>query len=203
MGIPGGYYNTVHMVDPDIAAQGEEARKTQGQALDWQKQKFNTVMPMLQNQLGQANAGGVPGQMGAPVGQQPHINGAPLWTQQAIQQNVNANRAQIDRSTATSNQNMRNGMAGRGLGAASPLAAALENQSNMSALGQKADYTRQFLPQVRQQNAQFGLDVGNANEKQYVDANNAASAFQQNNIAAQRNAQQYQSSLLQALGGLL
>lgn len=207
-------YTKIATADPDIAAQGEQARKLAQQQNDFKQGRFNQIMPLLQNGLAGAQGGFSSGGQGinvpAPQFGGPHIQGGPLWTQQAIQQNLNSNRANIDQSTATNNQNMRNSIAGRGFGSGSPLAAALENQSNMSALGQKADYERQFVPQARQANAQFGLQAANAQQNQFAGNQQAMLGYGQNLLANQRNQitaqgqnQQFQNSLLNTLSGFL
>lgn len=202
-----------YMADPDIAAQGDQTRKTQQAGFDFKTGQFNKLLPMLQGAMagaGNFNYGGAATNIPAPSMGGPHISGGPLWTQQAIQQNVNANRAGIDRSTATNNQNIANQAAGHGFGSGSPLTMALQNQANMSAMGQKADYERQFLPEARQQNAQFGLQAQNAQQQQFAANQQAQLGYGQNLIANQRNAitaqgqnQQFQGNLLGTLAGLL
>jgi len=211
MGIGGGSYTTMHFADPDIAAQGEQARKTQQQGLDYKTGVLNRLLPMFQGAMGGGNfsSGGAGINVPAPQMGGPHIQGGPLWTEQQIRQNVNANTASIDRSTATNNRNMQNSLAGRGFGSGSPLAAALSNQANMSAMGQKADYSRNFVPQARQQNAQFGLSAANAQQNQFAQNQQAMLGYgqnllqnQANQIRSQGQNQQYASSLLGALSGL-
>lgn len=216
-------YTGIYSADPDIAAQGaqslkqveaqgNEARKTAAQAEAARQGRFNTLLPMFQGAMGGGNfnIGGQGIDVPKPQFGGPHIQGGPLWTQQGIQQNLNANRAMIDRSTATMNRDTQNQAAGRGFGARSPTTMALQNQANMSALGQKADYTRQFLPQARQANAQFGLQAANAQQNQFAQNQNAMLGYgqnllsnQANQIRAQGQNQQFQSSLLGALGGLM
>lgn len=208
-----GYQFTgIPQADPDIAAQGAEARKTQQQAIDAKNARFNQILPMFQSGMGGGNFGiqGAATNVPAPQFGGPHIQGGPLWTQQAIQQNLNANRAQIDQSTATNNRDMGNSLAGRGFGAGSPLAFALQNQANMAGLGQKADYTRQFTNEARQANAGFGLQSANARQNQFANNQQAMLGYGQNLLADARNRitaagqqQQYQTSLLNALSGLL
>lgn len=191
-------FTSIKMADPDIAAQGAQNQKLQDQnlafqqkGLDWQKQKFNTGMGLLQNTLAGFND---QGRVGGASGQGPHIQGGPLWTNQAINQNVNANNASIDQQTASNQQRLAGNMAGKGFGSRSPLAMALAQQGQQSAMGQKADYARQFVPEARQQNAKFGLSVGQAQEQQFAQR-------QQEDIQRRQALQQQQNSLLSALGG--
>ncbi len=201
MGIGGGYYNTVHTADPDIAAQGAVSQKLQDQnlafqqkGLDWQKQKFNTGMGLLQSTL--AGFQNQNGRVGGDSGQGPHIQGGPLWTQQGINQNVNANNASVDQQTATGQRGLANKMASQGFGTRSPLAMALAQQGQQSGMAQKADYTRQFVPEARQQNAKFNLSVGQAQESQFAQR-------QQEDIQRRQALAQQQNSLLSALGGFM
>jgi hypothetical protein len=208
----GNRFTTIYSADPDIAAQGAEARKTQQAGFDFKNQRFNQLLPMLQGAMGNGNfsSGGSGINVPAPEMGGPHIQGGPLYTQQAIQQNLNANRAQIDKSTATNNQNMANSMAGKGFGSGSPLLAALQNQSAMSGLGQKADYTREFTNTARQANANFGLQTANARQNQFAGNQQAMLGYgqnllqnQANQIRSQGQNQQFQSSLLGTLSGLM
>lgn len=215
-----------YSADPDIAAQGAQARQTQKAGFDFQTARMNRLLPMLQgamNGMGNFGATGVATDVGppppAPMGGGPHIQGGPLWTQQDIQGNVNANRAFVDRSIASQDQKVAGTMAGRGMGsgASSPMIAALSNQNFMAGLGQKADYERQFLPQARQQNAQFGLDTAKARESQFAARNNETLGYGQNllgygqnllgdarnRITAQGQAMQMQTNLLGQLANLM
>ena len=101
-----------------------------------------------------------------------------------------------DQSTATQVRDMNNSMAGKGFGTRSPLAAALESQMGMAGQAQKADYAREFVPQTRQANAQYGLQAGQAREQQF-------SNRQQEDIERRRTAASQQASLLSALSGLV
>lgn len=177
------------------------ATSAQQQAqLDYQRQQdavkqgnFNTVYGNLA-----AQQAAFAQQLSAPnpYGQQPRITSAPVWTQQATQQNLNANRASTDRSTETQVNNMQGQMAGRGFGGRSPLAAALENQTRSAAMGQKADYTRDFTQSARQANVSNYLQTQGAQENQY------ASRQQEANQRYNTN-QQAQSSLYSALANLV
>lgn len=181
------------VADPDIAAQGAQQQKLQQMNIDWQKQKFGAGMSLLGKQLaGMQQQNGL---VGGASGAGPHIPGGPLWTQQAINQKVNANAAHVDQETATNQKDLAGQMAGKGFGARSPLAMALAQQGQQSAMGQKADYNRQFLPQARQQNAQFDLGVGQAQEQQFAQRN-------QEDIQRRQALYGQQNSLISALGGL-
>jgi hypothetical protein len=194
-GVGGQTTQRVMMADPDIAAQGAQQQSLLKQQNDYKNQRFGQVMPLFQqamNGMAQSQRGLV----GGDSGQGPHIPGGPIWSQDAVQQNLNANRAQIDQQTATNNKTMQGNMAGKGFGARSPLAMALEQQGAQSGMAQKADYAREFVPQTRQANATFGLQVGQAQENQFAQR-------QSEDIARRQALASTQNSLLQALGGLM
>lgn len=201
---PGLTFNTQAMADPDIAAQGAQQLKLGEQQNQFRQNRFNQVLPLFQQGLAGANASLQSGGPAAgPVGAGPTIYGGPIWTQQGINQNINANNARVDQQTATNNQVRSGQMAGKGFGSRSPLAMALEQQGAQSAMGQKADYAREFVPQARQANAGYALNVGQAQEAQHASREQEAIGRQQ--AANQRYgiAAQQQNSLLSALGGLL
>lgn len=215
-GRPGFSGTTSFIADPDIVAQGNVQSKLQAQAqanqqrlqseqlaaaqrlqdqqLGFQRDRFNTVYGALQNQLGALNNNAA--LVGGQSGQGPNLGGGQIWGAQDIQQNLNANRASTDRQVATQNRDMRNNLAGRGFGSRSPLAAALEQQTNMAGMGAKADYARQFVPQARQQNAAFGLETGQARERQFASRQNE-------DIERRRTNANQQTSILNVLGGLI
>lgn len=190
----GRVLNQVAMADPDVIAQTNAQKEMQRNQLDWQKQKMGTLLPYLNNLMGMGQASMTPGP--AAGGTQPRIGGGPLWTQQQINQNINANRAGVDQQVATQNRSMQNSVASRGFGTRSPLASALSNQMQLGGMAQKADYARQFQGQARQDNLRYALDVGKAQENQF------ASRQKEANDRRQIQANQT-SSLIGALGGLI
>jgi len=171
--------------DPDIAAQGaqslkaigaqgEQARLTAAQGDQFRTNRLNQVLGRFGDIQGQGGGGVATGQLATmPTfqrnqGPQPVIHGGPVWSEQAIRQNVNANNARIDQGTASNNMARAGQLAGQGFGARSPLTRALEQMGSQSAMGQKADYGRQFEQQARETNANFGLQAQQAQEKQYA-----------------------------------
>ena len=162
------------VADPDIAAQGAQAMKLAEQQNMFKQGRLNQILPMLNGGVsGQGGGGQATGQLAARpnfrtnLGPAPVIQGGPIWSEQAIRQNVNANNARIDQGTASNNMDMAGRLAGQGFGARSPLTRALEQMGSQSAMGQKADYGRQFEQQARQTNADFGLRSGEARERQF------------------------------------
>lgn len=218
----GNQNTTSYLADPDIVAQGTEQRKLLKQQQDYKTGLIGKLLPMAQN-FGSSGGGVAQGQLAARpdfrsnLGPAPTIKGGPIWSQQAINQNVNANNARVDQGTASNNMTRAGELAGQGFGARSPLTRALEQMGNQSAMGQKADYSRQFEQTAREQNANFGLQSQQAQERQYAsraqedlgygNLNNQAygtlqNALNQQLAAAQsgRNAQtQTQGSLMNAL----
>ncbi len=219
---PGG---DVQIADPDIAAQGDQARKTQQAGFDFKSGLINKLLPFAQ---GASSSGGgiAQGQLASAPAPQAnvqaaHISGGPIWSQQAINQNINANNAKVDQGNASNQMQQAGQMAGQGFGARSPLTRALEQMGNQSAMGQKADYSREFTQNAEQQNRNFGLQADTANATAQNQANqtnlgyaNVAqnqygtmqNALNQQLAAAQSgmNAQtQVKGSLAQALLGLV
>jgi hypothetical protein len=160
--------------DPDIAAQGAQQQKLFEMQNAAKNARFNQLLPMLGSYSGAGGGGVAQGQLAsAPaarpnLGPAPVIHGGPIWSQQAINQNLNANNARIDQATAGQQMQQAGQMAGQGFGARSPLTRALAQMGNQSAMGQKADYARQFTQGAREANANFGLQSQQAQEKQYA-----------------------------------
>ncbi len=228
---PGGSGFTGTMLwsaDPDVAAKGEQDRKTLLQQQDYKTGLLNKLLPMAQGGLSGAGGGGIAQGQLAPAPNYPqgnvqasHISGGPIWSQQAINQNINANNARVDQGTASNQMTQAGQLAGQGFGARSPLTRALEQMGNQSAMGQKADYSREFTQNAQQQNRNFGLqaDTANANAQNQANQTNLGyanvaenqygtlqNALNQQLAAAQsgRNAQtSVQGSLAQSLLSLV
>lgn len=181
-------------------AQIAEAQRQQQAQLDYQRSvdaykqaQFNQVYGMLNGQAAALNAN-MPGAPGS--AQQPQIYGGPMWTQTEINQNLNANAAASNRQTETTVNNQRSQLAGRGFGSRSPLGMALENQTRLGAMGQQADFARQFQQDTRRANVSHALDTQQAQEKQFSNRNQEAN--QRYNTQAQAS-----SSLYNALANLI
>lgn len=185
--------------DPDIAAQGAEGRKTLTQQQNYKTGLINRLLPMASGGLSGTGGGGVAQGQLAPAPNYgtgnvtaPHISGGPIWGQQAINQNINANNARVDQGTASNNMNMAGQLAGQGFGARSPLTRALEQMGSQSAMGQKADFSRQFTQTAQEQNRNFGLQADTANA-------NAANQANQTNLGYANVAQNQYGTLQNAL----
>jgi hypothetical protein len=154
--------------------------------------RWNQVWPWAQNVLkdGTATSGY---QGGGQVGNQPTISDAPVYSEQQIQQQVNAARAQNDAATASRNQKIGREMAGRGYGSRSPLAMALANANQSQALGANTAAEQQLRFQAAGANASHVLDAQKALEQQFA-------SRQGEDI--ERN-KQYKSFLSQTLASIL
>lgn len=185
--------------DPDIAAQGAQQQKLLGMQQDYKTGLLNKLLPMAQGGFGGTGGGGIAqGQLATapnyPAGNvsASHISGGPIYSEQAIRQNINANNAKVDQGTASNNMNMAGQLAGQGFGARSPLTRALEQMGSQSAMGQKADYGRQFTQHAEEANRNFGLQADTANA-------NAANQANQTNLGYANVAQNQYGTLQNAL----
>lgn len=136
------------------------------------EQRFNTVFPLVQKQLGAISGGAGSGtagyQGGGPVGQQPAISDAPVYSQDQIQQQVNATRAQNDQATAGKQRDAAQQMAGRGYGANSPLAMALNNSLGMNNLATNTGAEQDLRFKAASGNASQVLEAQKAKELQFA-----------------------------------
>lgn len=195
-----------YTADPDIAAQGDQARKTLTQQQDYKTGLINKLLPFAQTS-GSGGSGIAQGQLAPapnyPTGNvaAPHISGGPIWSQQAINQNINANNARVDQGTASNQMAQAGQLAGQGFGARSPLTRALEQMGSQSAMGQKADYSRQFTQDAVAANRNFGLqaDTANANAQNQANQTNLGYAnVAQNQYGTLQNALNQQLAAAQS-----
>ena len=163
------------------------------------QQKFNTVFPWVQGQLGglMAGGGGNFGYRGNPLpSTRPEISDAPVYNEQQIQANVNAQRAQNDQATAAQQKAVSGQMAARGYGANSPLAAALQNSL---AIGNLQANT------ANEQDLRWKAASGNASQR--LEAQKARSAQDLGYLGEETKrgiaGQQQQTALISALLGML
>jgi hypothetical protein len=132
------------------------------------QQKFDAVFPMVQGQLGNLAGQGQSwgGYTGQPAGPRPEISDAPVYNEQQIQQNVNAQRAQTDAGTATQQRAMGNQMASRGFGSNSPLAMALNNSLMQSGMATNTANEQDLRWKAAAGNASQRLDAQKARATQ-------------------------------------
>lgn len=157
------------------------------------ERKFDTVWPWLQGQFGTLS--GQLATAGGASGQGPHISTGGVWNPQQVQQQVNATRAQNDRSMNTQNQKATNEVAGRGFGSSSPLLQAIYGQNFAANLGTNTQAEQQLRTTAAQQNAEHTLGTQQASEQQF-------SNRQQEDIARRKPYWQTYNTLLQSLAGM-
>jgi hypothetical protein len=132
----------------------------------------------LPSTIGQA----VSGQYSGNTAGQPYISDAPVYSPQQIQQQVNQAVAANDQRMAGDLQGMSESFAGRGLGADSPLMAALASQRQAANLGANTA-ARTTLPlEAAKANAAQVLQAQMARETQFGRRQNEDLARQQNTL---------------------
>jgi hypothetical protein len=156
--------------------------------------RFNAVMGALSGQLGKLNGGvyTAGGQNTAP----PPITAGPVYNSQQMQQMQNQNAAQLQQGAAGQDARTSASLAGRGFGANSPLAMALQSANQANTRGQVAGT-----------NTQLGLSAAQANAGQLLNSQQALSNqwATGNQLDIQRRTPliQQQTAILQALAGLV
>lgn len=206
----GAAYNQFHqgMLDPDVAAQvgaqkygadqqlqaAKLAMQAQELPAQLQQQRFNSVFPWLQSQLGKFGS-----QMARPGGQSgasPEITVGGVLNPQQIQQQVNAMKSGNEQSSATQQQQQSRDLAGRGFGANSPLLAALHNQTQAATLGQNVGGERDIRLNAANANAGQLLKSQQAREQQFA-------SRQQEDIQRRQPYFSMANTLLSSLAGLV
>lgn len=134
--------------------------------IDFAQYKFNTVWPTVQQTLGNFQSGFM--QPGGQSGSGPHINAGPIWNQGQIQQQVNQTRAFNDQATNNRIRQMQQQMAGRGMGATSPLSRLLGANMQAQNIGQNAQAGTDIRWNAAQGNATQVLNAQKAQENQYA-----------------------------------
>jgi hypothetical protein len=184
-----GYGADPQMLQQNLAQQqmGQQAKEF-GQTLDWQKQKWGTILPMLQGAL---SRGPTPG-ANIPT---PQITAGPTYSNQQMQQQKNLIGSQAQGDIGTQQRQIAQSTAGRGFGSNSPLQQALSTEA--AGMGRAGE---------RQAQTQAGLTMAQQNASQRLASQQAAAQAQlgaaQIGVEAQRPWWQLQSSLIGALAGL-
>lgn len=179
-------------------ADQEEIAKTQAEAAKYpyllKQQRFNTVFPWLQGQIGGMSKS--PYTIGGQSPAGPDITAGPVWNDQQIQQKVNAGKASVDQQTQTAQRTAAAGAAGRGFGGTSPLVQALQGQLAGQGLAAKAGQEQQTRWGAAQGNAQQMLSSQNAREGQFA-------SRQQESIQRAKPYFDLQQALIGTLGGMI
>lgn len=169
----------------------QQARLAQ-QQLAFQQNRFNRVLGLASPMLASWRSGY---QGTGPVGAEPTITTGPIWTNQQVQEHVNALRSQADAGTASQIRNLRNELSGRGFSANSPLAMAFQQQALMNNLAAGSDLERQARWEAAQENATHLLKSQAAREQQYANR-------QQEEIERNKVRTGFLASILGALLGM-
>lgn len=183
--------------DAQRAFAASQNAATNQSAINNQQSRFSTVLPYFTDALtdirGRINAGynGT-----GPQGNQPNISDAPVFNENQIQQQVNAQQAQNDMRSQSEIRDMQSQMAGKGYGSQSPLLAAL-----------KQGYQNQNLATNTANNRDTRLNSAQANSSQVLKAQQARegqyASRQNEDIERNRTLLGTLSPLLSALSGLV
>lgn len=156
-----------------------------------QQERFRSVFPFLQQQ-----AGATFGQVGGTSQPLPNITVGGVYSPQQTQEQVNAARAGNDRSTASTQLQTQQKLAGKGFGATSPLLQALQSQQQMAGMQANSEAERGIR-----------FDAAGANAKQQLASEQARQAqWAQNediDVRRKQTQQQGYNALLSALTGLV
>lgn len=157
--------------------------------LDWQKQKYANVDPLMKGILNQKPS------MGASAAA-PTITQGGVWSDQMVNQQVNQAKANNAQQTATTLKQNQMKTAGQGFGSQSPLLAALNNAAMGAQIGQDA---------TSEQNIRWDAAEGNADMRLQQEAQSSSNWAEAMDQDIRRRQQEYmaQSSLLSALAGYL
>lgn len=157
-----------------------------------QQQRFDRILPLINGQLDNGSFERVGGQ--SPPS--PNISVGPVWGQQQIKGQVNQARASNDMRTGTQLRNIQRDTAAKGFGSNSPLQAALSQQAQQANMMANTQAGTDIPWQAAQGNADQVLKSQVARENQFA-------SRQGEDIERRKAAQQYRSSLLSVLGGLV
>lgn len=164
-----------------MAAQQQQARDAQANQLNIARMQadasryptqvkesmFNRIFPYIGRMMnGGSFLSGY--NTSAQTGQQPYISDAPVYSQQAIQERVNAQRAQGDAAMASRQQQLRNSAAGRGASANSPLMQSMMNAMYGQNLAANTQAENDLRFNAAKENASQVLNAQQAREKQYA-----------------------------------
>lgn len=159
--------------------------------INFKRDVFNQVSPLLSG-LMTGDTQRVGGQSSAAPG----ITRGPVWTDQQIQEQVNAGQAANQASADTQNRGTAARMAGQGFGSRSPLLAALQGGTNMQTAAANADLAR---------TTRWDAAQGNADQTYRTDqlGQQAWNLAEQQDIARRQMQQSYTTNLASVLAGLV
>jgi hypothetical protein len=153
---------------------------------------FGTVSPLLNQLMGGASSGLVGGQNPAV----PQVSEAPVWSPQQVDQRVNAAKAGNAQAADTATRQAQTKLAGQGFGSKSPLLAQLSGNIAQARMGGDAAADREI---------RWDAATGNAAhvQKSQVANQNAAVAFNDQDIKRRQSNNQYTTNLLSLLAGMV
>lgn len=188
-------------------AQGDASRANQMSIANlpyaFKNRVFDTVSPLLSGLMnGQGSAFSF-GQVGGTNTPQPQITAAPVYTDQQTNQQVNNQQSQNASKAAAQMRTNSTGLAGQGWGANSPLLAALNSGVQNQLMASNATAARETPFMAAQANAKQLLAGQQAQESQWGDLQQADIARRQQQLQAQSQAQNYTTSLISALAGMV
>lgn len=186
----GGTTTTTHGPWQPGRREFEEGLLNQRLPLLYQQSRFNTLLPILQQGMGQFSS-----MVGGGGGPGPRIDTGGVWNPQQVQQQVNASRATTDQTAAARNRQTQASLGGRGFGTRSPLLAALQGQTQNQAMATNAASERQIRWDASQGNAQHRLAGQTAAEDQFA-------SRQREDIERRRTALGSWNALLASIAGL-
>lgn len=158
-------------------------------------ERFNQVFPFLRNALGDGSFdSGYQG--GGQIGNQPVIDADNVYSDQQIQQQVNAQRASNDAATQGAQRRLNQQMSARGYGTQSPLAMELGMGLQNQNLATNTANERDLRYQAAEGNARQKITAQTAREQQFA-------ARQQEDIERGRVQTGRYNALLGALAGLV
>lgn len=166
-----------------------------------QNERFNAINPTIQTLLGSltgggAAGGGMFGAVGGSAPPLPQITAAPVYSQQMIDQQVNAAKANNAASTASQNRDLSAKLAGQGFGSKSPLLAALTANNQAQMMGANAAAENDIRFGSASTNAKQLLAGQTAQQQQWSDFNDQDIRRRQSQLSGV-------ASLIGALGGLI
>lgn len=150
------------MLDPDVERQARAAELPH----NLRQQRFDTLLPWIQGQMGSAMA--TASAPGGASGTGPQIDAGPIWSPQDIQQQVNARTATNDAATQSRVRGMQRQIGASGFGSNSPLAMALQGQYQNQNLQTNTANARDTRMNATSENAGHLFKTQMGRESQYA-----------------------------------
>jgi hypothetical protein len=161
--------------------------------VDFAREKFNTLSPLLTGLIGNQTGPGT--EVGGTSTPLPQINQGPIWSPQQVNQQVNAAKGSNSQMAASQQQQAATKTAAQGFGSRSPLLAALQGQIGASQMAANTDAERNIRFDTAKDNAKHTLDTQVAGQNQWMDANSI-------DVERRKAKNQHTSALAGILAGL-